>query len=141
NELLEGGKHGLVSEPLVTRRLRNAEINHLRHRHAVMPRDQNVRWLDVAMNDSLLMRVLDRVANLREQFEPLLGSEIILVAVVGDFDPPHQFHYEEGPARLRRTRIEHLRDIRMIHERERLPLRLEARNHTLRIHAKLDDLE
>ena len=29
------------------------------------------------MNDALLMRVLDRVTNLREEFQPLVGGKII----------------------------------------------------------------
>jgi len=40
--------------------------------------------LDVAMNDALLVRVLDGLANLDEQIEPFLGGEIGLVAVIGD---------------------------------------------------------
>ena len=65
DELLECREQRLVGQsPL--RGLGDSEINHLRHRHAVVQRYQDVRWLDVAMDDSLLMRVLDRVANLRE---------------------------------------------------------------------------
>ena len=44
---------------------------------------------------------------------------------------PHQFHHEIGPARLGRARIQHLGDVRMIHHRQRLPLRLEPRDHRL----------
>ena len=50
-------------------RLGDAEINHLGHRHAVVQGDQDVRWLDVAMNDAFLVRMLDGMANLDEQFE------------------------------------------------------------------------
>ena len=35
----------------------------------------------------------------------------------------------------------HLRDVRMIHHRQRLPLLLEARDHLLRVHPQLDDLQ
>ena len=79
----------------------DAEINHLGHGHVVVLGDQNIRRFDVAMNDALLMRVLDGLANLDEQFEPLVGGEIVLVAVIGDLDPAHQFHDEERPARCR----------------------------------------
>ena len=34
-----------------------------------------------------------------------------------------------------------LRDVRVIHHRQRLPLLLEARDHLLRVHAQLDDLQ
>ena len=107
------------------RRLGDAEINHLGHRHAVVQRDEDVRRLDVAMDDALLMRVLDGLANLDEQVEPFLGGEIVLVAVIGDADAAHQFHHEVRPARFGRARIQHLGDVGMIHHRQRLPFRLE----------------
>ena len=111
------------------RRLGDAEINHLGHRHAVMQRDEDVRRLDVAMDDPFLVRVLDGLADLDEQVEPFLGGEIILVAVVGDADAAHQFHHEIRPAQSRCVpRIEHLGDVGMIHHRQRLPFRLEARD-------------
>ena len=37
--------------------------------------------------------------------------------------------------------IEHLGDVRMVHQRQRLPLGLEAGDHLPRVHARLDDLE
>ena len=55
--------------------LGDAEINHLGHRHAVVQRDQDVRGLDVAVDDALLVRVLDGLADLDEQVEPFLGGE------------------------------------------------------------------
>jgi len=79
-------------------RFSDSKVDHLRHRHAVVQGDENVRWFEVAMNDALLMRMLDGVANLCEQFQPLLCGEIILVAVLRDFDPAHQFHDEVRPA-------------------------------------------
>jgi hypothetical protein len=51
-------------------RLGDAEVDHLRHRHPVVQRNENVRRLDVAMDDPLLVRVLDGLANLDEQIEP-----------------------------------------------------------------------
>jgi hypothetical protein len=38
------------------------------------------------VNDPLLMRVLDGLADLDEQVEPLEGGELVLVAVIGDLD-------------------------------------------------------
>ncbi len=49
---------------LLLRGLGDAEVDHLRHRHAVVQRDQDVRRLDVAVDDPLLVRVLDGVADL-----------------------------------------------------------------------------
>ena len=41
----------------------------------------------------------------------------------------HQFHHEIRPARIGRAGVEHLGDVGMIHHRQRLALRLEARDH------------
>ena len=62
----------LVGEPLAGG-LGNAEVNHLGHRRAVVDRDENVRRLEVAMNDSLLVRVLNGLADLHKQPEPRLN--------------------------------------------------------------------
>ena len=56
--------------------------------------------------------------------------------------PSHQFHDEvtAGPLSVV-PRIEHLGDVRMIHHRQRLPLRLEPGDDLLGVHPQLDDLE
>jgi len=61
----------------------------------------NLRRFDVAVDDPLLLRVLDGLTDLDEQIEPLPGGEVGLVAIVGDLDAQHQFHDEGGgrPAR------------------------------------------
>ena len=106
-------------------RFGDAKVDHLRHRHAVVQGDQDIRGLDVAVDDPLLMGVLDRVANLDEQLEPLTRIELVLVAVVGDRNAPHQFHHEVGPARFGGAGIEDPGDVGMVHHRQRLPLGLE----------------
>ena len=77
-----------------------------------------------------------------EQVEPLRRVESwswSQYSVIGM--PAHQLHHEVRPARLGRAGIEHLGDVRMVHQRQRLPLGLEAGDHLLRVHAELDDLE
>src|SRR2546426_303882 len=49
------------------------------------------------MDDSFLMRVLDRAADLDEQFQPLAGGQIVLVAVIDQPDPAHQLHHKVRP--------------------------------------------
>ncbi len=129
-----------VGQPALGR-LGDAEINHLGHRHAIVQRDQDVRGLDVAVDDALLVRVLDGVADLDEQVKPFPGAEAVLVAVVGDADAPDQFHDEVGAARLGGAGVEHLGDVGMVHHGQSLPLGLEARDHRLGVHAQLDDLQ
>ncbi len=94
DELLERGKDSLVRERFAGGGFGDAEINHFGHGHAVVHGDKNVRGFQVAVDDALLVRVLDGAADLREQFEPLLCREFFLVAVLSDFDPAHQFHHE-----------------------------------------------
>jgi hypothetical protein len=65
DELLEGRKEGLVGQSTL-RRLGDPEVDHLGNRHAVMQRHQDVRRLDVPMNNPLLVRMLDRPAHLDE---------------------------------------------------------------------------
>ena len=68
-------------------------------------------------------------------------ERFVLVAVIGDLDAAHQFHDEVGPARFRRAGVQHLGDVRMVHQRQRLPLGLEPGDDALGVHAQLDDLE
>src|SRR5258706_2071491 len=91
--------------------------------------DKNIRGFDVAMDDALLMRVLDGLANLREKFQPVFCGQIVLVAVIGDLDATHQFHDEVRAASLRGTGIEDLGNARMVHECQGLALGFETGNY------------
>ena len=55
--------------------------------------------------------------------------------------PLDQFHHEIRSSRVGRTGIEHLGDVRMIHQGQGLPFGLEPRHHLARVHARLDDLQ
>src|SRR5262245_48741204 len=65
----------------------------------------------------------------------------MLVAIIADFYALNQFHHEIGSPPLGGASIEDVSDVRMIHQGQRLPLRLKACNHTLRVHPRLNDLE
>jgi len=64
--LLELGEKGLVSQPLLGG-LGNAEVDHLGNRLVAVQRHQDIGRFNVAVNDPLLVRVLDRRANFKEQ--------------------------------------------------------------------------
>ena len=96
-ESLEGGEQRFICEPSLSG-LGDAEINHLRHGHVILRRQQRVRGFDVAMDDAFLMRVRDRAADLDEQVQTLSGGELVLIAVNGDLDAADQFHHEVRPA-------------------------------------------
>src|SRR2546422_7671968 len=93
------------------------------------------------MDHAFLVRVLDGVANIDEEFEALSGGEIILVTVLGDLHAADQLHDEIRAAGAGGAAIKHLGDIRMIHHREGLALDFEARDDAAGIHAELDDLQ
>lgn len=65
----------------------------------------------------------------------------MLIAVFSDFYSANQFHHEVRPPALGRARIEYVSDVRMVHQRKRLSLRLKACDHAFRVHSRFDDLE
>src|SRR4051812_20867561 len=120
------------------------------------------------MNDSLLVSVLNRLADENEQAQPFLGGQLILVAILRNLNPAHQFHHEvrtahSDAARISlthpsgtfaphvgegrsegvfcRSRVENLRDVRMIHHGEGLALGLESGNDLPAVHAQLDNFQ
>ena len=140
DKLAQLGIDGQVRQPAF-RGFGDAKINDLRHRQAIMQRNQDVRGFDVAVNDALLMGVLDRMADLDEQRESLSSIELILIAVVGDSNTAHQFHHEVGAARLGCAGVQDPGNVGMVHHRQRLALGLNPGDHTAGVHAELDHLE
>ena len=53
----------------------------------------------------------------------------------------HVFHREIGTTLRGSARIEHACNVRVVHHRQRLTFRLEARDHFARVHSGLDHLE
>ena len=93
------------------------------------------------MNDPLLVRVLDRLADGDEKRESVPGSQVDCVTVLGDRHALDQLHHEIRPASVGGAGVEDPRDRRVVHERQHLALGLEPRYNLLRVHARLDDLE
>jgi hypothetical protein len=141
-ELLERGEEGLIGEPSL-RGLRDAEVNDYGHprRARIVDRDEDVRRFEVPVDDAFLVGVLNGLAGLDEQVEPLARGKPVLIAEVGDLDPPNQLHDKIGPAGLCRPSIQDLGDVRMIHHCQRLALGFEPRNDALGVHPELDYLQ
>ena len=72
----EAGDQRLVGQ-LLPGRLGHAKVDNLRHRLAVIEGDQHVGRLQVAVDDALLMRVLHRLTDRDEQFQPLARREVV----------------------------------------------------------------
>ena len=67
------GEQGLLGQ-LLLGRFGHAEVDDLGDRLAVVERHQDVGGLNVAVDNALLVGVLDRMANRHEQFQPLARS-------------------------------------------------------------------
>ena len=139
-ELARHGKGGLSRKRLL-RSLGDAKINDLGHGHPVMQRDENVGRFNVAMDDALLMRMLDGLANLDEQVQALGQGALVVFAVIGDPNAAHQLHHEVGSAGAGGAGVEHPGDLGMIHQRQGLALGFKAGNDCLGVHPELDNFE
>ena len=126
---------------LLLGRLGHAEVDHLGDRLAVVERDHDVGRLDVAVDDPLLVGVLDRLADRHEQLQPLARRQVVVVTVLGDRHAVDQLHDEVGPARFRGPGVEDAGDVDMVHHRQGLALGLEAGDDLAAVHAGLDHLE
>jgi len=107
-------------------RLGDAEVDDLRDRPAIDLDDEDVRRLQVAMHDALLMRVLNAVADAEEELEALLDRIRAAVAVLDHLFAVEQLHHEVRIAFRRRPGLEDLRDVGMLQARHRLLLCLKA---------------
>jgi len=77
----------------------------------------------------------------QEQIEPFANTQAVLVAVLGDGQAFDVLHHEVGPSVRGQSRIVHAGDMRMLHQRQRLLLGLEAGQYLLGVHARLGDLQ
>jgi hypothetical protein len=66
---------------------------------------------------------------------------LVLIAIVGDFDAPHELHHKEWSTSFGGSGIQHLGNVWMIHQRQRLTLGVEAGYDLLGVHAQLDHFQ
>jgi hypothetical protein len=84
--------------------------------------------------------MLDRLADRHEHLESLSRRQPMLIAKLRNRHALDEFQDKEGPAIGRRPRVQNFGDVGMIHQGQSLPLRLEAGQHFLRPHTRLDEL-
>ena len=121
--------------------LGDAEVDDLRDRLIGLSCHQNVRGLEVAVNDALLVCVLHASADVEEELDAVLSREALVVAVLGQRLAPDQLHDEVGTAGRGDAGVEDARDVAVVHAGERLSLGVEAGEHLLAVHTQLDQLE
>jgi hypothetical protein len=105
------------------------KVDHFRHRLAVVQTNEHIRRFQVAMDDSLLMRVLHSLADRDKQLQSFLQRESRLVAVLRQWHAFDVFHGEEGAPLFRDTPIEDFGDVGMIHQCQGLAFGIEAGQH------------
>jgi hypothetical protein len=140
DKVVEAREEGAVGEPALDG-LGDAEIDDLDRRFIGLVIDHHVGRLEVAMDDALLVGVVDGGADFEEQVESLAVGQFPFVAELREGDSLHEFHDEERAPLGGRPGVVDLRDVWMIHHRERLALCFEAGDDLARVHPRLDDLE
>lgn len=103
--------------------LRDAKIQQLRR--AVFC-DQNVRRLQITMNDEMLMRVLHGGADLPKKLQAFAHVELLLLAILIQRQPFDVFHHEVRSPVFGCAAVEQTRDVRMVQIGQNLPFVLEA---------------
>src|SRR5262249_60480157 len=100
----------------------DSEIDYLRQYPSVVIGDKNIRRLNIAMENTLTVRVLDRFTDLDEEFHALPDAQFALVAKLRNRAPDHQLHSEVRQTGRRFAGVEYPSDIRVIHHGQCLPL-------------------
>ena len=120
---------------------RDAEVDQLRRRSIDIAADEHVAWLDVAVHDALLMRVLCAKAHLDEQSQTLGQGQAALGAELRDRKPFDELHRKPRPPALGRPGLIDLGDRVMVHSRQRVAFALEALEDRSAVHAELQHLQ
>ena len=102
---------------------------------------QDIRWLQVAVHDQTLMRVLHGGQHLQHQAQSLADGKAPRVAIGIDALAFDQFHRQIRRAVTADSAVEQHGDIRMAQGSQDLALAAEALACSLRIHADADQLE
>ena len=119
----------------------DAKVDDHRHGLIAIGGHQDIIRLEIAMDDAFVVGVLDGEAHLFEKCQPFIGAEAALVTVLGDGHATDEFHDKVGPAGFGGAGIEHLGDVGVLHERQRLAFGFEAGHDLFRVHAQLENLE
>ena len=117
---------------------RDAEVQQVR---LAVGRDEDVAWLQIAMDDEIAVRELHRAADLQKQAEPVVDGERRVLAVVVDAPTVDVFHDEIGQSLFGCAAIEEPRDQRMFELGEDLPLAAKAPQQIFVAERRRDDFD
>ena len=102
----------------------DAEVEQFGH---AIGRDQDVRGLEVAMHDEILMRVMHCGTNRLKKLEPGYDVQAVRVAVGIDGDAVDILHDDVGGPVREGATVHEMRDVRVIELRQDLPLDFDPR--------------
>ena len=122
-------------------RLGHTEVDDLGHRAAADGGDQDVGGLDVTVDDRLLVRVADAVADLQEQPQSLVNPQTLPVAIAGDPFAVDVLHGEIGPPVFGGPDVENASDVGVVHQPQRPSFGLEAGHHRAAFDPQPDQLD
>src|SRR5689334_23462723 len=94
-----------------------------------MQRDQHVGWFNVAVDNSLLVRMLNRAADPDKKLDAFSSRQTALVGIIGNLYAANQLHHEVGATDVGRSRIQNARDVRVVHEGQSLTFSFEPGHH------------
>jgi hypothetical protein len=127
-----------LTGPFLIEELGDAEVEQLR---AAFGGDQDVGGFDVAVNDQMLMGILDSRADLLEQAEPPADVQPVLVAVTIETDSVDVFHRQVRHTVFARTPIEQAGDVGVIQVGQDLPFGPEPARQGAGGHQAVDELD
>jgi hypothetical protein len=87
DELFQRSEERLIGEGLASGCFSDPEVDNFRDRRSLVVGHQDVGGLNIAVDDALLVRMLDGLANQDKKLKPLGGVEPSLITVAGDGNP------------------------------------------------------
>ena len=132
------GRRERLARELGIQQLGDAEVQQL---GCAIGDDEHVGRLDVAVDDQVLVRVLNRGADVPEELQARGGVEPVRVAVVDDRLSFDVFHGEVRPAVRRAAAVEKAGDERVLEAGENLTFVPEAADDAVGVHAALEHLD
>ena len=93
----------------------HSEVDDLGSGMSVLKRDEDVRRLDVPVDEPLLMRMMDGLTDRNEKPEPICNLQLVPIAIGSDRFTGHVFHHEEGATVLGAPGIMDPGDVGVIH--------------------------
>ena len=102
---------------------------------------ENIRRLQIAVNDEILMCKRNRRADFAEKIQTFFEIEIFCVGKFYDRFAFDIFHHEKRQIIVGRAAVNKMRDVRMFERGENLPFVVKTLQNRVRIHSAFDEFE